>query len=482
MSDEKGTNDDLLDRGDLDAWDVDEPPDGFADRVLEARREGVASEPEVPRRSRGRRSSPPIKWAAVVVVAACAAVLLFALRRGPSVPAASGQVTAEQRTEVRLGGRGVAVAEAGAVLSWQVDKSGAARLVQSAGDVFYRVDPGGAFVVATPEGHVRVTGTCFRVEVPSMKAKDALLGAAIGAALVVTVYEGKVLFADKNGASSEARAGQKLVIGEGDGERSLAVVRAGGGQASDSASSSGDEPWAKAPSSDATRDELLARDQAQRAEIAGMQARVGTLQRDLAAARKGSRDGPAADEDDGRPWFDPSPAMLEEFAKRCQVRFDVPPVMGPEPFSLPANVAGKYGLSEEERTALNQVMGDLYGRWLADVRKLYIEATGDTQGVESLSVRAMAEEIENKSIPGEATRIRIRIANERAGLVEPPANLAALSPLDRYYRAMGALGDEAERLLADQIGAKRSRDLREVKDGWGTRWSMRGCGDESDPQ
>ncbi len=56
--------------------------------------------------------------------------------------------------------------------------------------MFYRVD-GGAFVVRTPAGEVRTLGTCFEVEVSQMKSqlKSAAAGAALTAAVLVTVYE-----------------------------------------------------------------------------------------------------------------------------------------------------------------------------------------------------------------------------------------------------------------------------------------------------
>src|SRR5207249_4282357 len=85
-----------------------------------------------------------------------------------------------------------------------------------AGDVFYRVDPGGPFTVTTPAGEVHVTGTCFRVEVlPMMPSKQGLIGAASGAVLatiaVVTVYEGKVLVASPAGQRPVA-AGERATL------------------------------------------------------------------------------------------------------------------------------------------------------------------------------------------------------------------------------------------------------------------------------
>ena len=67
----------------------------------------------------------------------------------------------------------------------------------------------------------------------------------------------------------------------------------------------------------ATREELLARDEAQRREI-------DRLRRRLDRAEAGSAGGAAKTDEDGRPWFDPSTETLRKFAAECRVRYDVP--------------------------------------------------------------------------------------------------------------------------------------------------------------
>ncbi len=89
----------------------------------------------------------------------------------------------------------------------------------------------GPFVVHTPAGVVRVTGTCFRVEVSDMKLinrqnlSGAAVGAALGAAVVVTVYEGRVLLArDKGGGEVELRPGQSAQMTAGGVQRLSAGI------------------------------------------------------------------------------------------------------------------------------------------------------------------------------------------------------------------------------------------------------------------
>jgi FecR protein len=156
-------------RDDFEAWKAVAPTPGFAERVVAA-----ASAEPVPT----RRGRPTRILAGVLLVAAVAASSVIVGRmRGAE---ASGDVVASERREVRVDGRAVAVLEPGAHVRWN-----GADVAQPSGDVFWRVSPGGRFDVKTPGGEVLVKGTCFRVKV--------LAGAALGAAIVVAVYEGSVV-------------------------------------------------------------------------------------------------------------------------------------------------------------------------------------------------------------------------------------------------------------------------------------------------
>src|SRR4029079_5784500 len=89
-----------------------------------------------------------------------------------------------ERTTTRIGARGVAVVEPASDLTWNVDDRGAARVDQRTGNVFYRVEHGAPFIVHTPAGDIRVTGTCFRIEVDSMNTKQKMIASGLtGAAL-----------------------------------------------------------------------------------------------------------------------------------------------------------------------------------------------------------------------------------------------------------------------------------------------------------
>ena len=195
-----------MDRNEWDAWEAQEPPSGFAERVVAA---ANAVEARRPSRAQARRVG-----AGVLLVGAMAAGVAMTVHL--KTANAHGDVTATARREVRVGTRAIAVLEAGAHVKWAGDA-----IAQSAGEVFWRVEPGARFVVEVPGGEVTVKGTCFRVDVregeDAMNRRDAVaaaVGAAVGATTLVGVYEGKVALAH-NGQSVDVSAGESAQTDRG---------------------------------------------------------------------------------------------------------------------------------------------------------------------------------------------------------------------------------------------------------------------------
>lgn len=459
----------------LETLPILDVPAGFADRVMQAH-ERPARDPEqvqaLGSRVRSITDHRVVKWGAAAVVAA-AGVLSWHAFSGSGASPKTGSLTAESRQTARLGQRGVAVAEAGAAITWTVDGLDAASVTQNRGNVFYRVDAGGAFKVQTPRGVVTVTGTCFRVEIIDMKRdklKAAAIGAALASAVVVTVYEGGVLFADdgESGAKVELEAGQRLVVDE-TGARHAPAAGDVAGQ-DESAASAQLAP----PPEGATREQLLERDQAQRKQIA-------KLREQLEGGSGASRSRRGATDPDGRPWFDPSEQTLAKFAEECRVRYDLPPFdMTGDNMQLPKEITAGMALTDEELAGMKRSYLAIRDGLVAEVRELYIEATGDVQGADSLSMSAMGQELQHKSSRSEAGRIHKTIARERAGLGKPPVDLSKRSPLERYYRLLGGAGDAMEDSLAQVIGTKRARELRTEMGGWGSRMEYAGCADDDE--
>ncbi len=191
-----------------DDWVAQEPTPGFSERVVAAAmREGNAASPSPPARPRLGRVGLGLAAAAV----AAAAIALVVVTRDERVVTA-GDVTANERIEVAIGGRAVAVLEAGARVSWT-----GTRVEQHRGDVFYRVEPGSTFTVHTPTADAAVLGTCFRIRIDDqetvMNRRDlgaSAVGAVAATLVVIGVYEGRV---QVTGADRPVmvRAGQSAV-------------------------------------------------------------------------------------------------------------------------------------------------------------------------------------------------------------------------------------------------------------------------------
>ncbi len=424
----------------LAAWSALPPPADFANRVLAARE----ATPQAPR---------PRRLTGIATIGVAAAAALIAL--WPTSRAASGALTASRRTTERLGDRGLVVAEPASELVWRVDEGGAAEVVQRTGNVFYRVERGGAFVVHTPAGDVRVTGTCFRIEVTDMKTNlklglAGLAGAALASTVLITVYEGRVI-AETHAARTELSAGTRATLGGPDGSTLV----------SDAVSSVTSSSLAL-DDAQATREQLIVRARLQAAELTQLRARLARLE-GTAPAGPGGGAGDA-----GRPWRDPSPEQLAAWVADCHIRADEPSLEHFEPLE-----DGDTRVEPGEHEGYNAAMTEMATQWKALVRRLYIETTGDSVGAESLSTEAMRREVEDKSPPDEQSLVIQRIARERAGLAAPPVDVDKTSAVERMMRAYLALGDQAEAAIARRLGAARARALR--GDGWGSRMELSGC-------
>ena len=428
--------DPVLDRA-LEAWTPLAPPAEFAARVLAAR-----DAPAPPRRRRARMFAG--------IAAAGAAALAFAVLRPPHRAAGGVLVTTRRITEA-LGDRGLVVAEPATALVWRVDDHGAADVIQRTGNVFYRVERGEPFVVHTPAGDVRVTGTCFRIEVMPMNTNQKLLlagvtGAAIASGVLVTVYEGHVI-AETRTARTELPAGTQATLGA---DSNSTLVSGGAlGIASDDAH--------------ATREQLVLRARQQEAQLITLRARLAALEKPVGAV--------AVDvAEPGRTWHDPSPEKLAEWVATCHVRTDEPSL---EKFSPLTEADKQHGIEPGELDGYNAAMSEMARQWKDLVRRLYVETTGDTSGADTLSVEAMFHEIEDKNPGEEHSLVLQRLSQERAGVAAPPGDLSKTSSLERLLRAYVQLGDQSEAALARRVGAERAHAIR--GDGWSSRHELGGC-------
>lgn len=454
----------------LAAFEAARPSPGFADRVLAAAAEAApdaAATKAAPAPEGGHRApAPPMgrpprpsrtrRLLGAAVLAASAAGLFVLLRPTTS----TGEARPRVRQEIALGERATAVAEPGADLSWQVDRRGRAEVHQTLGDVFYRVDRSGApFVVHTPAGEVRVLGTCFRVEVTQMDRR-MVTGAAVGAAVgglvalgtAVTVYEGRVAVDTPRG-EAVATAGE-VVDAAPEAPPTVRPV--------EPAPTTVAPPSDAEPASSAARTEPDLQDPAElarvnarlRARVAELEGILVKLQDEKAAQRKRI--------EEGRIVAHPSRELLLDRASRCELRMDLPDVLGPKPAPVDDATLARLGLhfDADERAAIEYAEASLWEDVRPEVRALYVEATGDTEGAAGLTAQDMGNALQTRVAPEAGKEALWRVTHALAGLASPPSANDPGSPVFRYLWLAAHLGDRFEAKLAERLGAERARELR----------------------
>ncbi|MCB9557207.1 MAG: FecR domain-containing protein [Deltaproteobacteria bacterium] len=406
-----------------------------------------------------RRRQRWVLCGAVTAIAACLTVVLVVVR---SDPPTSGQLRQQrERTTLALADRATAVAEAGAMLSWSRDAQRTMRVQQTRGNVFYRVEPAGSFIVNTPTGTVRVVGTCFRVEVKAMSKKtigntalSAAAGAALSAIVVVSVYEGRVYSTPsgrdrgaeiKAGERAEMRADQPPRISDmADAERPRRV--------------STTARWQRGGAAvDTPQVELLAQNRALRQKAQQLASELQSLRQQL----------------DIKPGEPPKSKMLNfskeelvNMAKRCELRWDMPS-HGSTPPTASSNHIKELGINEDERALINAVFARQHALLQKQLRALYVEATGDSKSVDELAPSALIAEIQDKSSRDEIRGIFRRLARERAGLVAVNPSRQQ-STTERLMRLLTTNGDQVEQAMAAKIGPDLARRYRELGGGYGS--------------
>lgn len=426
-----------------DAWPVDEPPSDFAERVTE--RVLAEQRPRKPRRG-------PVLVAAATVLAIAAAVVLWLTQPFES----RGSLLASERIERALGSQATAVLEAGARIEWR-----GREVVQSEGDVFYRVEPGAPFVVKTPAGDVVVLGTCFRVRVgtappkgeQAMKRRDLAVAAgsaALAAVAVVTVYEGKVQL---------SHAGERVSLSAGEGGK---LGPDGARKLSGEALSDAEKNLeGKKGSALASANENLAKDISDlNRRLEGIEKEKAKLQDQLVSAERElakRTDGGAAR---GRHDFDLDQQDWSELAKDGTIKYRHP-CFKPNGWKPGAEQLEEMGLAPDDVESLDAAYKRSYERIWKTIRPLCAKAIGNAEVVDVLGpdtcthviVDALRKQ-ENSGV-GEAMR---QVAEVRAGLKAAPGGKEQHPVYDLFWALTGEMSAfEAD--LAQSFGPEEAKRL-----------------------
>jgi ferric-dicitrate binding protein FerR (iron transport regulator) len=423
-------------------WRAQEPPPDFADRVM-AR---IAGEVTPPARVTRRGGKALAAVAAGVLALAASAAVVFAWRA--SRETARGEAVATKLTEIEIGSRAAAVLERGARLSWMGDV-----VSQDAGEVFYRVERGGRFRVHTREGDVEVLGTCFRVSVRegeeigerAMNGRDVkagVVGAAVGAGVLVSVYEGRV-------ALSHESARVTLSAGES-GRADAAGVHRGVDGAGASSEEEATDPLlaANANLADSVRE--------YKRRLESLETKKKTLESELAAAQQ-KLDAAPGGGDDERSEFDLSQDDWKELAKEGEVRARVP-CRNPPKDELSQLGLEKAGLSPGDLPAVRAALDGSRKRMWAAIRPLCVQAlAGDAALADrlgSLTCQSIVQEAAREN--GEDFEEEIRqVAEIRAGLRPVPADGGG--SVTKLWLALTGEAGNVEQDLARSVGPDDAR-------------------------
>lgn len=431
---------------DLSELPVAEPPPGFADRVMARVREEGANDLAAARLRRTR-------WAAAGVgtLAAAAAVVLAMRGRAPD----AGEATAEARVEVAVGARAKAVLEPGAHVTWRGPD-----VVQSNGDVFYRVEPGATFTVHTPAGDVSVQGTCFTVKVRSdedtMQKRDVkagTIGAALSALAFVAVHEGRVAVSHAQ-ERVELAAGESARLGAGHASRSGTVAE--GERAFAEAAAAADAPLAKA------NENLTSQVSEYRKRLEHVATERASLEEKLRkaeAALAGTQDGGAPRT---RHEYDLDKEDWAELAAKGTVKFRTP-CLRPGGWAPKPEEMDKLGLAPQDSATLKEAYARAYQRAWAQIRPLCQAALGSsTDAVDKIGVDSCAHLVYDvaQSADQEATaEAHTQAAEIRAGQRPEPGPNDKVHPVTRLFLALTAQLPAFEADLAKSFGPEEAHRL-----------------------
>ncbi len=442
---------------DFDAWKPQEPPRGFAERAVARITEDAHREEE---RARARRRAMRTGIAMAVTLAVAAAVVItLTPARGPrssASAATTGSAIAAERIEIPLGNRAIAVLEPGAEVRWNGDD-----IAQVRGNVFYRVEPNATaapFRVHTNAGDVTVKGTCFRVKVREESEMNAnrgrdvkvgVLGAVMGAAAFVGVYEGRVALSRASAGSIDVSAGQSA-------RADASGVKPTGDLAQ------GERAFDGAPGTEPKNDDPLVAANASLADsvrlykgrLEQIETEKQKLQQDLADAQK-----KLAAEQDGaalkpKSEFDLTQDDWKELAKNGQVRARVP-CKGPKGWDYSADSLAKLGVPPQDGPLVSRAMEASNKRTWAVMRPLCADAIGGADLADRLgpmTCRTLIFDFASQKDGDAASEAMRQVAEIRAGERAMPGPNDPMNPVMKMMLALTAETKIIEADLAQSIG------------------------------
>jgi ferric-dicitrate binding protein FerR (iron transport regulator) len=442
---------------DLGAWEPELPPSDFAERVLarvQAEEEGArSSEGKEAPRARRRR------WVGItggVVALALAAAVLLRI----TAPPARGGAIAKERIEVAIGARALAVLEPGADVRWSGDV-----VVQSRGDVFYRVEPGKRFTVHTPAGDVEVMGTCFSVKVRPLDVdregsnmvkrdvKAGAVGAALSALAFVAVYEGKVAVS-RASSGVELRAGESAQMGP-DGMKRLGADGEKALETSAAAAANGDDPLGAANKNLVRQvSEYRSRLEAIAAQKSELETKLKRSEERLAASQDGA---PVTTKHD----FDLSPDDWKDLAKDGTIKYQMP-CARKQPWVPSPEKLNALGLAPQDGPAITNAYAHSNQRVWSELKPLCAQAVGSAEIADRIGLDTCIHlifDMESERDSKATKEAQTQVAQIRAGSRPMPGPDEQVNPIMKLFLTTTGESKRFEAELAQTFGPEEAHRI-----------------------
>lgn len=449
---------------DLSRWDAQAPPDDFAERVLTRIRA------EDPTRPSSAPVAPPPRsrrWPVVTGGIAACAIAAAVLLRATAAPS-TGEALAKDRVSVAIGKRAVAVLEPGSNVRWNGDD-----VVQSNGDVFYRVEPGARFKVHTPAGDVDVEGTCFTVKVrprgesksegmdmQKRDVKSGAVGAALSALAFVAVYEGKV---------AVSHASDRVVVQAGDTAQlgpddvKLTGVDGAAQFEQNAMADESDDPTMTANQSLVRQvGEYRSRLEGLAKQKTELETKLQKSEASLAAARDG---GPLAIKSE----FDLSPDDWKEFAKDGTIKYQQPCIRTKGDGYTPSKEnLNALGLAPEDGATLKDAYAQVSKVVWEQLKPICAQAVGNESLAERIGPDTcvhLVVDIEQDRDREATERARRQVGEIRAGLRPMPGPNEKLHPVTSMFLTMTGANKRFEDQLAQSFGPEEAHRIAYSSEG-----------------
>lgn len=170
--------------------------------------------------------------------------------------------------------------------------------------------------------------------------------------------------------------------------------------------------------------------------------------------------------DDECSFVDPDEDTLREMARCAIVRGEGLTLPTPDDADsdFSAEWVERAGLTEAEHEVLRGVAYEFGSKARAAAADIAVAGGAERGWAESATLATIVDRLVADADPTEADEAYAAIANERAGLQEPPAETG--SEVEQVLRLRAGLGDAFEAAVAQKLGDTRARELRLAADGW----------------